>query len=77
MPAHMVAIPKRPISPYRVETRKAMNSYKKWQPWEDEAIVETVMLDRDISKKLGRSMEAIVARRARLHKHKGSGSTHA
>lgn len=55
-------------SRYYKATENARNSGKCWTAAEDKLVIEHSISDRELSKTIGRSMKAILVRRAKLKK---------
>ena len=53
------------------KTSNAPNSNLKWCDWEIEMILEHSISDRELSKKLGRSVQSIQIKRCRINKLNG------
>lgn len=52
---------------YRKKRRGSdKNNWSRWAPWEEELILKSKDLDIELSKQLGRTVEAIIQKRSRL-----------
>ena len=53
------------------QTQNAVCSYKRWTPQEIEMILDSKLTDRELAKLLGRSMQSIQVKRAKVNKALG------